>query len=100
MYYDLHLKFKDEAEANAVLFTAQPYVEDGEAKTHKVPKYAAVDVIGTIYAPTGKMVSTEDGTVPEMAPISGWHVNVRHTAEMPELAAFAVVVKTPVRMWA
>lgn len=88
MYYDLNLKFKDEAEANAVLFDEQG------------PKYAAVDVIGTIYAPTGKTLKTEDGDAPEMAPIDGWHVNVRHTAEMPELQAWAVTPKTPVRVWA
>jgi hypothetical protein len=96
MYYDLNLKFKDEAEANAVLFTERS--EDGE--TYKVHKYAAIDVIGTIYKPTGKMLKTEDGDTPEMAPIEGWHVNVRHTTEMPELQAWAVTPKTPSRVWA
>ena len=86
MYYDLHLKFKDEAEANTVLFNGQVY--------------AAVDVIGLIYKPTGKMFTNEDGEFPEMAPVEGWHVNVRHTAEMPELQAWAVTPKTPSRVWA
>lgn len=88
MYYDLNLKFVDQAQADAALFNEQ------------VPKYAAVDVIGTIYAPTGKMLKIEDGDVPEMAPIDGWHANVRHTAEMPELQAWVVTPKTPVRVWA
>ena len=69
----------------------------------KVPKYAAIDVIGTIYKPTGKLLPAPDGSgdaVDEMAPIDGWHVNVRHTSEAPELDAYKVEVATPVRMWA
>ena len=100
MYYDLNLKFKDEAQANAALFTEQSYTEDGEVRTYKVHKYAAIDVIGTIYKPTGNMLKTEDGDAPEMAPIEGWHVNVRHIAEMPELQAWVVTPKTPSRVWA
>ena len=68
-----------------------------------VPKYAAIDIVGTIYKPTGKTLKTPDGSgeaVDEMAPIDGWHVNVRHTAEAPELDAYKVEVKTPSRMWA
>jgi hypothetical protein len=96
MYYDLSLKFKDEAEANAVLFTE--WVDaDG---IHKAPKYAAIDIIGAIYKATGRVFKNEDGDAPEMAPVKGWHVNVRHTAEMPELQAWVVVPKTPDRVWA
>jgi len=98
MYYDLNLKFKDETEADAVLFTEQPGVEDGEIC--KVPKYAAIDVIGAIYKPTGKMLKTDEGNMPEMAPVGGWHVNVRHTDEMPELETWVVTPKTPSRVWA
>jgi hypothetical protein len=65
-----------------------------------VPRYAAVDVIGTIYKPTGKVLKTPEGPVDEMKPLPGWHVNVRHTAEAPELDAYKVEVKTPSRMWA
>jgi hypothetical protein len=68
-----------------------------------VPKYAAVDVIGVIYKPTGNLLPAEDGSgdaVPEMAPLDGWHVNVRHKGEAPELAAYQVQPKAPVRGWA
>jgi hypothetical protein len=92
MYIDYFLKFADEAEANAVLYTTE-----GESQQ---PNYAAVDVIGIIYKPTGKMLQTDEGEVPEMAPIDGWHVNVRHTEEMEELTPFAVQPKTPSRAWA
>jgi hypothetical protein len=100
MYTDYFLKFNDEAEAHAALFTEQTTVQDDVVETVLVPKYAAVDVIGTIYKPTGKMLKTDEGEVPEMAPLDGWHVNVRHTDEAPELDAYKVKVKTPSRMFA
>ena len=100
MYHDMFLKFADQAEADSVLFDEQTNVQDDIVETFKVPKYAAVDVIGTIYKPTGKMIKTDEGEVPEMAPIDGWHVNVRHTEEAPELDAYKVEVATPARMWA
>ena len=103
MYTDYFLKFTDEAEANAALFTEQTNVQDDVVETVLVPKYAAVDVIGVIYKPTGNVLPAEDESgeaVDEMAPIDGWHVNVRHTDEAPELDAYKVEVKTPARMWA
>lgn len=100
MYTDYFLKFTDEAEANEVLFTEQTNVQDDVVETVLVPKYAAVDVVGTIYAPTGKTIHNEELSYAEMAPIDGWHVNVRHTAEAPELAAYQVFPETPSRTWA
>jgi len=88
MYTDYFLKFADEAEANAVLF-------DDER-----PKYAAVDVVGVLYAPTGKTIHNEELSYAEMAPVPGFHANVRHTAEAPELAAYQVFPETPSRTWA
>jgi hypothetical protein len=103
MYTDFFLRFSDEAEANAALFTEQTNVQDDVVETVLVPKYAAVDIVGVIYKPTGKVLPAPDGSgeaVDEMAPIDGWHVNVRHTEEAPELDAYKVEVKTPARMWA
>jgi hypothetical protein len=103
MYTDFFLRFSDEAEANAALFTEQTNVQDDVVETVLVPKYAAVDIVGVIYKPTGKVLPAPDGSgeaVDEMAPIDGWHVNVRHTDEAPELDAYKVEVKTPSRMWA
>lgn len=91
MYYDYYLKFDTEAQAEAVLFQGKD--ED------RRPKYAAVDVIGVIYRPTGKMLKTVEGDVPEMQPVPGWHVNVRHTAEAPELAPHQVFPKALTRTW-
>jgi len=100
MYQDFMLRFTDQAEADAVLFTEQTNVQGDVVETVKVPKYAAVDVIGTIYKPTGNLLPTDEGEVPEMAPLEGWHVNIRHTADAPELDAYKVEVATPVRGWA
>ena len=103
MYTDFFLKFTDEAEANAALFTEQTNVQDDVVETVLVPKYAAVDVVGVIYKPTGNVLPAEDESgeaVDEMAPIDGWHANVRHTDEAPELDAYKVTPQTPVRGWA
>ena len=103
MYHDTFLKFTDEAEANAALFSEQTNVQGDVVETVLVPKYAAVDVVGVIYKPTGNVLPAEDESgeaMDEMAPIDGWHVNVRHTDEAPELDAYKVEVKTPARMWA
>jgi hypothetical protein len=99
MYTDFFLKFDSPADADAVLFDEQTNVEGDTVETVKVPKYAAVDVLGTIYKPTGEMIQTDEGEVPEMAPVDGWHVNVRHNAEAPELEAYRVFPDTPQRMW-
>ena len=100
MYFDMFLKFADEAEANAALYDEQTNVQDDVVETVLVPKYAAVDVVGTIYKPTGKSLKTAEGPVPEMKAVPGWHVNVRHTDEAPELAPYQVFPATPARMWA
>jgi hypothetical protein len=102
MYTDYFLRFTDEAEASAALFTEQTNVQDDVVETVLVPKYAAVDVVGVIYKPTGKMLKAKKGEepMPEMKAVPGWHVNVRHTDEASELDAYKVEVKTPARMWA
>lgn len=100
MYYDLYLKFTDEAEANSVLFTEQTYTDGDEIITYKVSKYAAVDVIGIMFAPTGNIIVTDDCSVPEMVAIEGWHVNVRHTSPAIELSQWQVQVNSPQRVWA
>jgi hypothetical protein len=100
MYTDFFLKFNTPADADAVLFDEQTSVQGDVVETTKVPKYAAVDVIGTIYKPTGEMIQTDEGEVPAMAPLDGWHVNVRHNAEAPELEAYRVFPATPSRVWA
>lgn len=93
---DMYLKFDSEEAADAVLFDMQ---HDGEGY-NKVPKYQAIDVIGTVYKPTGNMLPTDAGEMPEMVQVDGFHVNVRHTRPAPELAAYQVFPLTPNRAWA
>jgi len=103
MYHDMFLKFADQAEADTVLFDEQTNLQGDVVETVKVPRYAAVDVIGTIYKPTGKVLPAPDDSgdaVDEMAPIDGWHVNVRHTDEVADLAPYRVYPQTPSRAWA
>jgi hypothetical protein len=100
MHTDYFLKFEDETLADAVLFDM---VHDGEGYT-KQPRYAAIDVIGQMYKATGQTIQTDDGenyyTSDVMESVPGWHVNVRHTSEAPELEQYRVFPQTPSRMWA
>lgn len=84
MFGDLYLKFADAAEAEALL--------DGYE--------GAIDVVGTIYKPTGVVFVTENGDVPEMAAIPGWHVNTRGPL-LDTLLPYAVTPEptTPTRTW-
>ena len=103
MYHDMFLKFADQAEADGILFDEQTNIQGDVVETVKVPKFAAVDVIGTIYKPTGKVLPAPDGSgdaVDEMAPLDGWHVNVRHNMPSSELAPYRVYPQTPARAWA
>ena len=67
-----------------------------------VPAYigaAAVDVVGVVYQPTGAMLETDMGQVPEFAPTPGWHVNLSDT--VPALAQFEIPTPTnPSRVFA
>lgn len=94
MYHDLMLKFADEVEAIQHLYDSS--MTDG--KVTLTPKYTAIDMIGTIYEPAPDPVPEDYQPVP----YPGYHVNVRNTAEMPELADFVVSPSpvTPLRVWA
>lgn len=94
---DLYLKFADEAECLATLF--HPAGAEGDPR---VPKYRNIDVVGVIYKPTGTTTVVDGVETPQVAPLPGYHANVRlvdgedATALMP----FAVVPAAPVRVWA
>jgi hypothetical protein len=87
---DLCLRFADEDTATAALYADE------------VPLFRNIDTIGVIYKPTGEVLQGEDGPYPEMAPVEGWHVNVRlmPDEDMYGLEPFIVEVSTPVRVWA
>lgn len=85
---DLFLRFADADEADAALANLTD---------------ASIDIIGTIYKPTGATTTTDMGEQPEMAPLDGWHVNVRLKADQAtpdSLVQYQVTPANPVRVWA
>jgi hypothetical protein len=74
---DYYLRASDATALYNVL-EAAGIVTEGDQGWHVTDghKYA-LDVIGTIYKPTGKVLQTDDGEVPEMKPVDGFHANVR-----------------------
>ena len=94
MFHDLMLVFPDEG--NAIEHLYDSTTEDGEVTL--TPKYTAIDMIGTIYEPAPEPVPEDYQPVP----YPGYYVNVRNTAEMPELDAFIVTPPptVPLRVWA
>jgi hypothetical protein len=101
---DIYLKASDALELYAYLESAGVTVrgEDGPvvSDAHKF----ALDVIGTIYKPTGKVVQMQTEEVQEMAAIDGYHANLRVLAANFDAAPLAAITieppDSPVRGWA
>jgi hypothetical protein len=98
---DLYLKFADEAESIAVLYTQVPteWDEEGEPIAwYSQPNYANIDTIGIMYGPQ-EIVDPENP--PDPVALEGWHVNVRvvgnEDASLLEL--FSVFPTSPRRVW-
>jgi hypothetical protein len=104
---DLYLSFPNEAAAKAVLYRTEGAAEatggTEAVEGYEVPNYRNIDTIGVIYKPTGlhTFVDGVDESVPEMAPIEGWHVNVRllDDEDGTPLEPFKVEPSTPMRVW-
>ena len=102
---DIFLK-ADTAEALYNALEAAGVVAKGEDGYHVTDghKYA-LDVIGTVYKPTGKMLDTDMGEAPEMVAVSGFHANLRiinaSDFDAETLADIAInPPNNPVRGWA
>lgn len=97
---DLYLKAGSKSAMTLALKTAG-FSQDPDSGALYHPD-AALDVIGTIYQPTGETTLVDGQEVPVTAPVSGYHVNVRTTED--ELAAALGAQRTypvtPVRVWA
>lgn len=96
---DLYLKADSEQELTSALM-AVGFSVDEESGALYHPD-AALDVIGTIYQPTGKTALVDGQEVPVTAPVPGHHVNVRTTSETlaTSLESFRTYPETPVRAW-
>lgn len=119
---DFYVKLPSEADMPTALaaFYKQDYttvVDEETGETSQVPEgdpYVvttthdyAIDVVGTIYKPTGNTLTDSEGReYPEMAPIDGWHINIRlggenRRADVEALSAYFVDPEpaTPERIW-
>ncbi len=90
---DYMLRFADEAEATAILYTS---TEDDEGQVTLTPNYYAIDTLGTLYERPPEPLPEPYDPVP----LDGWYVNVR-TPEAPELDAYIVDPgpAVPRRVW-
>ena len=106
---DYYLKFTDEPQANSVLYTNTPVLAVVDPEGNVItpagedivtPNFANIDVIGTIYRPTGAVETVDGMEVPVMAALEGYHVNVRAVGEdTSALTSFALVPNHPQRIW-
>lgn len=107
---DLYLSFTDEAAAKAVLYREEPIAWEPTTELGQepvatdwvtLPNYRHIDTIGVIYKPTGETQTVDGRELPVMAPIPGWHVNVRvvEDEDAAALEPFVVTPATPLRVW-
>ena len=118
---DFYFSFTDEAAAATALqpFYHQPVVQsvdeetgetvetpDGDAYLVTGSADHAFDIVGLIHKATGNMLTDDEGMeYPEMAPVPGWHVNLRIRGDYMRTeaeaidAAWGVMPVTPLRTW-
>ena len=117
---DFYLRLSAESDMSTVLsaFYRQDYVtnvdeegvetqvEDGDPYMVTHSHDYAIDVVGTLQEPTGTMLTDEEGNeYPEMAPMAGWHVNIRLVGDAVRETVEAldethgVTPETPMRVW-
>lgn len=85
------LRFTNEAAARAAF--VDHFTEDGQWSAYIGT--VAVDVVGTIHRPTGKLLADD---APEMAALPGFHINLSDS--VPELAEFEIdAPATPARVF-
>ena len=107
---DLYLKFADQAQADSVLYTTTPVLAVVDMEGNVItpagedivtPNFANIDVIGTIYRPTGEVETVDGMEVPVMAALDGYHINIRAVdgEDTSALTSFAVVPSVPMRVW-
>lgn len=104
---DFYLKFPSRETAVALAEQFGLYVVDSQggelliSASHQM----AIDVVGTVYEPTGNTVTNNGMTSPEMAPVPGWHINIRvlddaYPVPTEVLAPFLITPGPTHRRWA
>lgn len=103
MYTDFYLKFADQAEADAILYTVHPAELDVDGVTiseeYVTPNYQNIDTLGILYV---EQPIPDPDNPPEPIPEEGWHVNVRLVdgEDGAILVPFEVYPTVPRRIWA
>ena len=97
---DTQITVDDETGEETVTNVGDPYLVQN---THDY----AMDIVGVIHKPTGVMLTDAEGNeYPEMAPLDGWHINIRLIGDkMRDIveaidAQYGVTPNTPARVWA
>ena len=102
---DYYLKFHNERDLWDRLLSVGLAVETGSTVSdmigvdmpERVVVGIALDIIGTIYKPTGNMITTtsEAGEMmfPEMTPIDGFYANLRGSLTEEQMAALPLIEK-------
>ena len=95
------LRFANEDEAIEQLVAYRSLTEEGDLVWIQASVSHALDVVGTIYKPSGVMLPDGDGgEYPEMLPLEGYHINLA-IASLPEaLQPFSVTPSAPARVFA
>lgn len=99
---DFYLKASNEHDLYQALLDADLVYFNNEALRY-IAKDIALDVIGTIYVPTGKTISTQEGyPMPEMVAVDGFHANIRGSLTEEQLQILPIIEapKTPRQVWA
>ena len=117
---DYHLKATDQEalwtaliSAGVVELVEQQIIGEGEElvteTVRQVKRGQNLDVIGVIWKPTGETITVKsiddtDMEVPEMAPIEGFHANLRGGLTEEQIATLGSMIieapATPYRVWA
>ena len=66
------------------------------------PYAYVLDVIGTIYKPTGEVIEQDGMEIPVMEPLPGYHANLRASIDFDpvDLESILIYPQDPVRRWA
>lgn len=112
---DYFLKAANEAELRAALIDAgilviEPAAVNAENEVilpahERVADGLVIDIIGTIYKPTGNTLTVDGMDVPEMAAIPGYHANLRGELFHNQLLTLDPILlpvppDQPYRVWA
>jgi len=99
---DFYIKLTSEAAMLTVLSAF--YDEEGEFVGNTTDY--AIDVVGTLYDPTGVTLTDDNGMeYPEMVAITGWHVNIRLLNDTKRTIVesideiYGITPTSPSRLW-